>query len=146
MKSAVIWGIVAIIAIAAIGALSALHKNPRALFAKEANPGSTMAVDPPSKSQVASLATLIRKYPWAMPVDFSAELFQQRNVKGVDAPQGLKDYKTLPMLLDYWSVNPISVPKGSTWAGVKLDETVKPLDKLDPAEQRMLMLRYRSHF
>lgn len=97
-----------------------------------------------SQPELTQLAGILQQYLWKVPVDFTGSVFVQGDAKPVDVPVGLGDYTTLPLLLEFWNVNPIPVVPGSTWAGVKLDYHVKPLGELTPAEQRNIMLRYRA--
>jgi hypothetical protein len=135
-----------IAAIAAFCALAAL------LIAISASPGSAakgkdnsfITRHVLSQPELTQLAELLRECPWQMPVDFTGSVFAQGDAKPIDIPVGLGDYKTLPLLLDFWNVNPIPVMPGSAWSGISLDYRVKPLGLLTPAEQRNVMLRYRG--
>jgi len=87
---------------------------------------------------------LLTQVAWDTPIDFSDEFFQPgEDYPDPDVPQGLEDYRTLPLLLNNFGITEIPIHSGSAFAGVQISGKVKPMDELQPAEQRTLMVRFR---
>ena len=87
---------------------------------------------------------LLTHVTWDTPIDFADEFFQPgEGFKEPDVPQGLRDYRTLNLLLDSFGVNELPIEIGSVFTDLPITGEVKPLEKLSPAEQRTLLLRFR---
>ncbi len=87
----------------------------------------------------------LKEVKWDTPIDFTQDFFRpDEGFRPPDVPQGLGDYRTLPLLLDLFGINELPIPSGATFAGIKLTGEVEPLDELSLAEQNTLMLRFRT--
>lgn len=90
------------------------------------------------------LAEFLREVKWDTPIEFTQDFFQPGDdYRPPDVPIGLGDYRTLPLLADYFGIHELDTPPDASFAGVSLSSEVKPLDKLTPAEERTLMVRFR---